>query len=153
MKANLEMKGLEQLRRTARKLSDDLWQEGKQAILDEAQPLENRMRMLAPRDEGNLADAIDTRVWKTKRGVIGVVVGITHVSAQRHPEFKGTIKNPSGKRNDYYYPGSQEYGWTARGKHYPGQPYIRPAWDERRLQMRINIKNILKGIIERVRAK
>ena len=101
MKANLEMKGLEQLRRTARKLSDDLWQEGKQAILDEAQPLENRMRMLAPRDEGNLADAIDTRVWKTKRGVIQVASEMIITIP--------VVRNTDGQRGESIIPGNPIY--------------------------------------------
>jgi hypothetical protein len=54
--------------------------------------------------------------------------------------FRGTIKNPKGKRKDYYYPTVIEYGTP----HTPAQPFLRPALRGHRTKAK-------RAVIERVR--
>ena len=151
MIGQIKIDGFTDLLQKTKKLSQDLQDETRTVITTEAQNLASRMKFRAPRDEGNLAEAIESKVWKLKTGVVGAVAGITHEAFMRHPEFKGRIKRPHGKHRDYYYPASQEYGWTAFGKHYPGHPYIRPSWDERKLIIQSRIRYTLKRVIETVK--
>ena len=145
--------GLTEMLKNIDGLSQDLWIGGKRVIINEARILRNKMASLAPKDEGNLADAIVVKKYRDKKGLTGVVVGITHETNARHPEFGGLIKRPGGTRKTYYYPAAQEYGWTRGRVHYPGKPYIRPAWEERKGIIRSNIKNAWKRTIENVKPR
>jgi hypothetical protein len=68
-------------------------------------------------------------------------------------DFKGTeyvkISARTGKRS--YYPSSQEYGWTSRGKRYPGDPHLRAAFDSNRQRVNDNILDVLTTELNSIR--
>jgi hypothetical protein len=153
MVGGLEIKGIKQLRRNAKWLFEEMADSSRKYLVNEGRRLSTIMRNKAPKDKMNLANAIVSKTWRDKRGVIGIVVGITHESNREHPEFSGTIKKPKGKRKTYYYPAAQEYGWSAHGKDNPGTPYVRPTFDENSGRINTMIETIFKSKLNKVKPK
>ena len=143
MKANIRVKGLKELEANAKKMRLDLSNANRRVFTQEAHTLKNLIKSKVGIRRGLLYEAIVDKKWKDEYGVTGFVIGITHESSRS--EFR------VGKNGAYYYPASQEYGWTSNGTHYPGKPYIRPSWDERKSKIRSNARKAYKEIIDRAR--
>lgn len=47
----------------------------------------------------------------------------------------------------------QEFGWVEHGKHYPGKPYMRPAWDSGAEKLLDDVKDELTHEIEKAAAR
>ena len=141
MVSKLKIEGLEKLVANNEAVANELARQSRKVIIDEADKMVSGMKSRAPRRTGALEMAIKKRIWKDKHGITGAVVGIE----ADHPEFK------VGRGGKYYYPASQEYGWTVGRVHYPGQPYMRPTFEERRLVIRNRLRNTMKSVVDRVR--
>jgi len=103
-------------------------------------------RMEAPKLSGALKRGIKIKKERAKKGKSVYRVG--HFGK----DFKGTefIKvSRTGKRS--YYPSSQEYGWTARGKRYPGDPHLRSAFDSNRRSVEQKILDVMITELNNVR--
>ena len=141
MISQLRIEGLEKLVANSVAVGNELARESRKVIIQEADKMVSGMKSRAPRRTGALERAIKKRIWKDKHGITGAVVGIE----ADHPEFK------VGRGGKYYYPASQEYGWTVGRVHYPGQPYMRPTFDERKPIIRNRLRNTMKSVVDRVR--
>ena len=133
----LEIEGLQKLIANNQELARDLARESRKVIIDEADKMVVGMKQKAPEKTGALSNALQKRICKDKEGITGAVVGIKD--------------QPSFRKGKYYYPASQEYGWTVGRTHYPGQPYMRPTFDERKSIVKARLRNIVKSIVDRVR--
>jgi HK97 gp10 family phage protein len=133
----VEITGLEDIEHKSLKLVREVNRVNSQGIVQEADNLVRVMRQKAPKDEHKLERAINKRIWKKKRNVVGVVVGVEG----GHPEFRS-------KKG--YYPASQEYGWEyPKGVFHPPHPYIRPTFDENQARIKIRLQDAYKQVIER----
>ena len=142
MVSKLKVTGLEKLVANNQALADTLARESRIVIIDEANKLVATIKSRVPVRTGALRDAIKKRVWMDKQGVTGAVVGIT--AGSDRPEFH------KGKS---YYPASQEYGWTVGRMHLPGQPYIRPSFDERKPVIKTRLQSTMKKIVDGVKPR
>jgi len=144
MKSMVKVQGIEQLIKNIKNLSVELDRTNKNVFNQEADKLVRVMKGKAPQDKGNIRDAIRKKIWKDENGVIGIVVGITKESSEKHPEFQ------VGKDKKSYYPASQEYGWEyPKGVFHKPHPYVRPAFDENVNQVKAKVKKEYKGVIDR----
>ena len=134
----VEITGFEDIEHKSLKLVREVNRVNNQGIVQEADNLVRVMRQKAPKDEHNLERAINKRIWKKKRNVVGVVVGVEG----GHPEFRS-------KKG--YYPASQECGWEyPKGVYHPPHPYIRPTFDEHQSGIKMRLQDAYKRVIERV---
>lgn len=135
----IEIQGIREILAKNKELNEKLDRQTKRKISMEAGNLVSDMKKRVPIKEGILRDSIKAKIWKDETGVIGIVAG-----PKDRSEFR------VGKDKKSYYPASQEYGWTAKGRHYTGHPFIRPAFQYNKHKIKNKIGMLWKTIIEGV---
>lgn len=109
---------------------------GRVALDNAGEITAKRMRALAPRDEGNLAESIDVS------GVLAAGPRTAHSKVAEQERYIGPDSRPSAVQ--------QEFGNVEHGP----QPFARPAWDETQNQVLDRIGDELWiGIEKAVTAK
>jgi HK97 gp10 family phage protein len=90
---------------------------GRVALDNAGEITARRMRDLAPKDQGNLAESIDVS------GVLAAGPKAAHPKVAEQERYVGPSSNPAAVQ--------QEFG----NENHPPQPFARPAWDETQKQV------------------
>ena len=141
MKVTHRWQGDEALRKMFRSLSQDMASAASvEALAEAVEPMRATAALLAPRGPGrgpHLADNII--VAETKFGANGKALG---------PGASAVAIGPSHRPSDHFYGYFQEFG-TAN---HPAQPFMRPAYDQTRGEVKRRVATSLwAAIVRRVR--
>ncbi len=139
----IKLEGIADLVATSKSFFAQMVKANSGIIVKEGKRLAHQMQVVAPHDKNNIRKAIESRVYATpKRGVIGVVVGITREMSRRHPEFR------VGKDGQGWYPAYQEYGFFDRSGKYIRNSFLRPIMLANRSLIKRNVKNTYNRVIK-----
>ena len=138
MNAKASINGIPEVIKKMRHFNLSVGNDNKTLIPQVAHNVLMDMKANAPVETGRLRNALEARVTKTNTEYTGAVVGITREASRANPQFR---------KRKAFYPASQEYGWTERGRHHLGKPYIRPAFDKSR---RIIVEKIAASVTGRI---
>ena len=137
-KSKIKVFGADELKRAMDLFGNEMKQAVDEAIKDTAESIKDNAQSRAPVKTGALKRGIIVKKFRARKDTLAVYdIGM---DPSMNEIFRGTIKNPKGKRKDYYYPTVIEYGTP----HTPAQPFLRPALKGHRTRAK-------KAVIERVR--
>lgn len=137
-KLRIKTFGADEVKRAMDKFGDEMKKAVDEAIKETAESIKDNAQSRAPVKTGALKRGIIVKKFRTRKDTLAVYdIGM---DPAMNAVFRGTIKNPKGKRKDYYYPTVIEYGTP----HTPAQPFLRPALKGHRAKAK-------RAVIERVR--
>ena len=140
-RTRVDISGIEQLNKKAGKLKENLYDILADAALAGADIVREDASDRARKKSGEMANGIISKVTWDKRAPVAFAACM--MDPAKNDIF--IKRSANGKR--YYYPASIEYGHPGA----PAYPFMRPAMDSKKAQVRKEIRGRVKQVVEGVR--
>lgn len=139
-RTRIDITGIEELNKKAKQLNKDIFAILGEAVLAGADIVRDAAKAKARKKSGALASGIiSTVTWDKKAPVAFAGAGMDR-------RMNDVFVKYDKKGNRFYYPSSIEYGHPRA----PAYPFMRPAMDEKKAEVRKEIREKIKAVIERV---